>query len=64
VEIRSAPGFHDHYIIIDECSCYQSGASSKDGAKHSPTTLTQITDAFDAVYRTYLDIWASAKKER
>jgi hypothetical protein len=64
VEIRSAPGFHDRYIIIDECSCYQSGASFKDGAKSSPTTLTQITDAFDAVYRTYQDIWVSAKKER
>ena len=53
VEIRSAPGFHDRYIFIDECSCYQSGASFKDGVKFSPTTLTQIADAFDAVYQTY-----------
>ena len=64
VQIRSAPGFHDRYIVVDECSCYQSGASFKDGAKTSPTTLTQITDAFDAVYRTYQEIWMSANIER
>ena len=64
VEIRSAQGFHDRYVIVDECSCYQSGASFKDGAKSSPTTLTQITDAFEAVHKTYQDIWTTAKEER
>ena len=63
VEVRSAPNFHDRYVFVDENGCYQSGASFKDGAKKSPTTITQITDAFDAVYRTYQDIWARAKVE-
>ncbi|MCZ6751602.1 MAG: hypothetical protein O7E51_07225 [Acidobacteria bacterium] len=61
IEIRSAPKFHDRYIFIDKTSCYQSGASFKDGAKSAPTTLTQITDAFDAVRRTYEDLWARAE---
>jgi hypothetical protein len=64
LEIRSAPAFHDRYIFIDGASCYQSGASFKDGAKSSPTTLTQITDAFDAVRDTYETIWNAAKAER
>jgi len=49
VEVRSAPNFHDRYLIVDRVACYQSGASFKDGAKSAPTTLTQITDAFAAV---------------
>jgi hypothetical protein len=64
LEVRSAPGFHDRYIFVDGASCYQSGASFKDGAKSSPTTLTQITDAFNAVRDTYEAIWNAAKVER
>lgn len=64
VNVRSAAGFHDRYVIVDGGSWYQSGASFKDGAKSAPTTLTQITDAFDAVKKTYEDIWASGKVER
>ncbi|HEX2829038.1 MAG TPA: hypothetical protein VHP37_22000 [Burkholderiales bacterium] len=64
VAVRSAAQFHDRYVIIDRAACYQSGASFKDGAKKAPTTLTQITDAFTAVLKTYEDIWASAKVER
>ena len=63
LEIRSAPNFHDRYVFIDGRDCYQSGASFKDGAKTAPTTITQITDAFRAVYRTYQDIWHNAKAE-
>ena len=63
LEIRSAPNFHDRYVFIDESNCYQSGASFKDGAKKAPTTITQITDAFAAVFQTYQEIWRSAKKE-
>jgi hypothetical protein len=58
VSIRSAPGFHDRYVFVDRAACYQSGASFKDGAKAAPTTLTQITDAFPVVLRTYEDLWA------
>lgn len=58
VSIRTAPGFHDRYLFVDGLACYQSGASFKDGAKKAPTTLTQITDAFQAVQSTYEQIWA------
>lgn len=58
IDVRSAPGFHDRYVIVDRESCYQSGSSFKDGAKKFPTTLTQITDAFPAVLSTYEDLWS------
>ena len=64
IEVRSAPNFHDRYVFIDRASCYQSGASFKDGAKTAPTTLTQIIDAFAVVLRTYEDIWTQARVER
>ena len=64
VGIRSAPGFHDRYVFVDRTACYQSGASFKDGAKAAPTTLTQITDAFPVVLKTYEDLWAAGKVER
>ncbi len=60
IQIRSEPAFHDRYVIVDGSSCYQSGASFKDGGKTAPTTLTQITDAFDAVQNTYNDLWTKA----
>ncbi|MFQ6006340.1 MAG: hypothetical protein ACE5OQ_12645 [Woeseia sp.] len=61
LEIRSAHDFHDRYVFIDESDCYQSGASFKDGAKNAPTTITQITDAFAAVFQTYQEIWRDAE---
>ena len=61
VEVRTASGFHDRYIFVDGLACFQSGASFKDGAKKSPTTLTQVTDAFAAVQTTYEQMWARAK---
>ncbi len=64
VLVRSAPGFHDRYVIVDRTACYQSGASFKDGAKAAPTTLTQITDAFPVVRQTYEDLWNTSKVER
>jgi hypothetical protein len=63
IEVRSAPSFHDRYVFVDRISCYQSGASFKDGAKRAPTTLTEITDAFKAMSQTYEEIWARAKVE-
>lgn len=63
IQIRSSSGFHDRYVIIDNNSCFQSGASFKDGAKKSPTTLTQITDAFLAIQQTYDDLWNNANVE-
>ena len=61
--VRTSSGFHDRYVIVDGNSCYQSGASFKDGAKKSPTTLTQITDAFPAIQQTYEDLWNSGNVE-
>ena len=64
VHVRSAPNFHDRYFFVDGVSCYQSGASFKDGAKSAPTTLTQIVDAFAAMRKTYEDLWTNGKVER
>jgi hypothetical protein len=64
VNVRSTGGLHDRYVFIDKGSCYQSGTSFKDGAKQAPTTLTQITDAFNPVLETYEELWAAAKVER
>jgi len=65
VAVRAtATGLHDRYVFIDKATCYQSGASFKDGGKKAPTTLTQITDAFDAMWNTYDRIWNSATVER
>jgi hypothetical protein len=61
VEVRSSPGFHDRYLFIDRSSGYQSGASFKDGAKMAPTTVIQVTDAFQATLETYEKLWQSAK---
>jgi hypothetical protein len=58
VEVKSASGFHDRYMFVDNSACFQSGASFKDGGRLSPTTITQIVDAFDAVRKTYEEIWA------
>ena len=60
-----AAQFHDPSLFIDGSSCYQSGASFKDGAKNAPTTLTQITDAFQAnVGHGTIRLWNNGKVER
>lgn len=60
IELRTIGGFHDRYLIVDGQSCYQSGASFKDGAKKTPTVLSQVTDAFKSVQSTYEQLWANA----
>jgi hypothetical protein len=60
VEIRSTKKIHDRYIFVDQQMCFQSGASFKDGGRISPTTITQIIDAFPAVLQTYERIWTEA----
>jgi len=64
INVRSAQAFHDRYVFIDRASCYQSGASFKDGGRNAPTTLTQITDAFAPVLATYEDLWDRATVKR
>ena len=64
VEVRSATsGLHDRFVFVDKARCYQSGASFKDGAKLSQTTLTQITDAFETMFQNYQRMWCEAKVE-
>jgi hypothetical protein len=60
VSVRTCKDTHDRYVIVDQASCYQSGASFKDGARKHPTTLTQIVDAFAPVLDTYEKLWAAA----
>ena len=60
IQIRTDNGIHDRWIFIDRSEAYQSGASFKDGAKNAPTTLTQLLDAFDAVFAKYDEIWNQA----
>ncbi len=64
ISVKSSSGFHDRYVFVDNSECYQSGASFKDGAKNSPTTLTQIKDAFQAIRDTYEDLWSKGNVER
>src|SRR4029077_15322078 len=64
VAARSSAGLHDRYLFVDSTTCYQSGASFKDGGRVAPTTLTQITDAFNAMWTTFDAIWNSGKIER
>ena len=59
LKVRSGSSLH-RYVFVDKRECYQSGASFKDGAKRSPTTLTQITDAFDVMFETYQRMWGDA----
>ena len=66
VQVRSVSSghLHDRYLFLDRTRCYQSGASFKDGAKRSLTTLTQITDAFEAMFQAYERMWGNAKLEK
>lgn len=64
VQIRTSTGIHDRYLFVDKTDCYLSGASFKDGAKKAPAVLTQIGDAFQAMWQTYENLWNAAKVER
>ena len=57
VTVRVSDGLHDRYLFVDKAACYLSGASFKDGAKNAPAVLTQITDAFEAIWDTYQRRW-------
>lgn len=63
IQIKSCATFHDRYLFIDGAQGYQSGASFKDGARNSPTTLTQITDAFQEVKSMYEGLWFAAQTQ-
>ena len=59
IEVRSAASLHDRYVFLDQTRCFQSGASFKDGAVKSGTTLTENVDAFGALQTTYEGLWSS-----
>jgi len=61
IEIRKPQKIHDRFVFIDGSTCYQSGASFKDGAKNSPATISQITDLFPIVYEQYQKFWDAAE---
>jgi hypothetical protein len=63
IELRSVSGFHDRYVFIDRSQGFHSGASFKDGAIKSPTTLNQVTDAFAVILQTYDALWNAGKIE-
>jgi hypothetical protein len=58
IQVRSSQKFHDRFLFVDKVEAYQSGASFKDGARSSPTTFTQLLDAFDGVFSTYDQFWS------
>lgn len=61
IQVREAAALHDRFVFIDGSSCYQSGASFKDGAKKAPTSLAQVSDAFTAIQATYEGLWNTGK---
>ncbi len=62
VQVRSpSSDLHDRFVFLDKTKCYQSGASFKDGAKKSLTTITQITDGFEAMHQHYEAAWNEAE---
>lgn len=64
ITVRSSKSIHDRFVFVDGTSCYQSGASFKDGAKTAGTVITQIIDAFPAINQAYESLWQAAKLER
>ena len=56
-------GLHDRFVFVDKIRCFQSGASFKDGAKNSLTTLTQITDNFKVMHQSYEGMWNAAETQ-
>jgi hypothetical protein len=64
IQVRSSTDIHDRYLFVDKSICYLSGASFKDGARNAPAVLTQIADAFQAMWNTYDGLWSTAKAER
>ena len=64
IQVRSSDDIHDRYLFVDQSACYLSGASFKDGAKNAPAVLTQITDAFQAMWDTYERLWDGATVKR
>lgn len=59
VELRVYPNgqLHDRHLIVDGVDVYQSGASFKDGARNSPTSINQIVDAAPEMIAAHMVRW-------
>lgn len=57
IEVRTCSELHDRFVFVDGARCLLSGASFKDGARLSPTTLTEIIDSFATIKATYEGLW-------
>jgi hypothetical protein len=61
IEVRSSSEVHERYLFVDRKRCILSGASFKDGAKTAPAVVSEIVDAFRAMWDTYDGLWNSGK---
>ena len=64
VAVRSGRTIHDRFVFLDGKRGFNSGASFKDGARLSPTIVTEITDTLLAVQATYEQLWSTATVQR
>ena len=64
IQVRSSQGLHDRFVFVDRRACYLSGASFRDGALKATTVLTQIADAFAAIWKAYDDLWVAATVQK
>ena len=64
VSVRSSTLIHDRFVFLDGKRGFNSGASFKDGARLSPTIVTEITDTLAAVKATYEQLWSAATVQR
>ena len=64
VSVRSSAAIHDRFVFLDGMRGFNSGASFKDGARLSPTIVTEITDTLSAVQATYEQLWSTASVQR
>ena len=64
VSVRSSTSIHDRFVFLDGKRGFNSGASFKDGARLSPTIVTEITDTLPAVLATYEQLWSTGIVQR
>lgn len=61
IEVRKAGSMHDRWFFIDGRRCFQSGASFKDGAVNSSTTLIENVDSFGVLQTQFEGLWQQAE---
>ena len=61
INVRAHDKFHDRFLLVDGGSCWQSGASFKDGARKGSVLVTEVIDAFAGLKETYERMWNEAR---